>query len=57
MALEAANPNIIVAHPSEPAAELRAFLRAYKGNRVSSCSASVALPPAIPLVKAGRVKA
>jgi tripartite-type tricarboxylate transporter receptor subunit TctC len=102
VALVAASPNIIVAHPSEPAADLKAFLQAYNGKSVSYGSAgvgstphltgdhvlrvlggldavhvpfqgaapalqatvanqvplaSVALPPAIPLVKAGKVKA
>jgi tripartite-type tricarboxylate transporter receptor subunit TctC len=102
VALVAASPNIIVAHPSEPAADLKTFLQAYKGKSVSYGSAgvgstphltgdhvlrvlggldavpvpfqgaapalqatvanqvplaSVALPPAIPLVKAGKVKA
>jgi tripartite-type tricarboxylate transporter receptor subunit TctC len=102
VALVAASPNIIVAHPSEPAADLKAFLLAHKGKSVSYGSAgvgstphlsgdhvlrvlggldavhvpyqgaapalqatvanqvplaSVALPPAIPLVKAGKVKA
>ena len=100
--LVAASPNIIVAHPSEPAADLKEFLRNHKGKSVSYGSAgvgstphltadhvlrvlggldavhvpyqgaapalqatvanqvpiaSVALPPAVPLVKAGRVKA
>ena len=98
----AASPNIIVAHPSEPAADLRQFLQLSKGKPVSYGSAgvgstphltadhvlrvlgkldavhvpfqgaapalnatvanqvpiaSVALPPAVPLVKAGKVKA
>ena len=102
VALVAASPNIIVAHPSEPAADLKAFLAANKGKSVSFGSAgvgstphltgdhvlrvlggldvvhvpyqgaapalqatvanqvplaSVALPPAVPLVKAGKVKA
>jgi tripartite-type tricarboxylate transporter receptor subunit TctC len=102
IALVAASPNIIVAHPSEPANDLKEFLRAYKGKSVSYGSAgvgstphltadhvlrvlggldavhvpyqgaapalqatvanqvplaSVALPPAVPLVKAGKVKA
>jgi tripartite-type tricarboxylate transporter receptor subunit TctC len=102
VALVAASPNIIVAHPSEPAPDLKAFLKAYKGKSVSYGSAgvgstphltadhvlrvlggldavhvpyqgaapalqatvanqvplaSVALPPAVPLVKAGKVKA
>jgi tripartite-type tricarboxylate transporter receptor subunit TctC len=102
VALVAASPNIIVAHPSEPANNLKEFLAAYKGKSVSYGSAgvgstphltadhvlrvlggldavhvpyqgaapalqatvanqvqlaSVALPPAIPLVKAGKVKA
>jgi tripartite-type tricarboxylate transporter receptor subunit TctC len=102
VALVAASPNIIVAHPSEAAADLKSFLRAYKGKSVSYGSAgvgstphltgdhvlrvlggldavhvpyqgaapalqatvanqvplaSVALPPAIPLVKANKVKA
>jgi len=100
--LVAASPNIIVAHPSELAADLKEFLRNHKGKSVSYGSAgvgstphltadhvlrvlggldavhvpyqgaapalqatvanqvsiaSVALPPAVPLVKAGRVKA
>jgi tripartite-type tricarboxylate transporter receptor subunit TctC len=98
----AASPNIIVAHPSEPAADLKAFMAGHKGKPVSYGSAgvgstphltadhvlrvlgkldavhvpfqgaapalnatmanqvplaSVALPPAVPLVKAGKVKA
>ena len=98
----AASPNIIVAHPSEPAADLKQFLQMSKGKPVSYGSAgvgstphltadhvlrvlgkldavhvpfqgaapalnatvanqvpiaSVALPPAVPLVKAGKVKA
>jgi tripartite-type tricarboxylate transporter receptor subunit TctC len=98
----AAGPNIIVAHPSEPAADLRQFIAQNKGKPVSYGSAgvgstphltadhvlrvlgkldavhvpfqgagpalnatlanqvplaSVALPPAVPLVKAGKVKA
>ncbi len=98
----AAGPNIIVAHPSEPAADLRQFIAQHKGRAVSYGSAgvgstphltadhvlrvlgkldavhvpfqgagpalnatlanqvplaSVALPPAVPLVKAGKVKA
>jgi tripartite-type tricarboxylate transporter receptor subunit TctC len=98
----AASPNIIVAHPSEPAADLKQFLQLSKGKPVSYGSAgvgstphltadhvlrvlgkldavhvpfqgaapalnatmanqvplaSVALPPAVPLVKAGKVKA
>lgn len=102
VAVVAASPNIIVAHPSEPAADLKAFLLAHKGKSVSYGSAgvgstphltgdhvlrvlggldavhvpyqgaapalqatvanqvalaSVALPPAVPLVKAGKVKA
>ncbi len=102
VALVAVSPNILVAHPSEPAANLREFLKAYKGKSVSYGSAgvgstphltgdhvlrvlggldavhvpyqgaapalqatvanqvpvaSVALPPAVPLIKAGRVKA
>jgi tripartite-type tricarboxylate transporter receptor subunit TctC len=100
--LMAASPNILVAHPSEPAADLKAFLRAHKGQRVAYGSAgvgstphltadhvlrvlggldavhvpyqgaapalqataanqvplaSVALPPAVPLVRGGKVKA
>ena len=102
VALVAVSPNVLVAHPSEPAADLREFLRLHKGKPVSYGSAgvgstphltadhvlrvlggldvvhvpyqgaalalqataanqvqiaSVALPPAVPLVKAGRVKA
>ena len=98
----AASPNIIVAHPSEPAADLRQFLQMKKGQPVSYGSAgvgstphltadhvlrvlgkldavhvpyqgaapalnatvanqvpiaSVALPPAVPLIKSGKVKA
>jgi tripartite-type tricarboxylate transporter receptor subunit TctC len=98
----AARPNILVAHPSEPAADLRQFLQQAKGKSVSYGSAgvgstphltadhvlrvlggldavhvpfqgaapalgatmanqvqiaSVALPPAVPLVKSGKVKA
>jgi tripartite-type tricarboxylate transporter receptor subunit TctC len=98
----ASSPNIIVAHPSDPAADLRQFLQLNKGKPVSYGSAgvgstphlsadhvlrvlgkldavhvpfqgaapalnataanqvpiaSVALPPAVPLVKAGKVKA
>ncbi len=98
----AASPNIIVAHPSEPAADLRQYLQMHQGKPVSYGSAgvgstphlsadhvlrvlgrldavhvpfqgaapalnatlanqvpiaSVALPPAVPLVKAGKVKA
>jgi tripartite-type tricarboxylate transporter receptor subunit TctC len=98
----AASPNIIVAHSSEPAADLKSFIAANKGKSVSYGSAgvgstphltadhvlrvlgkldavhvpfqgaaqalnatlanqvqlaSVALPPAVPLVKAGKVKA
>jgi tripartite-type tricarboxylate transporter receptor subunit TctC len=98
----AAGPNIIVAHPSEPAVDLRQFIAQHKGKPVSYGSAgvgstphltadhvlrvlgkldavhvpfqgagpalnatlanqvplaSVALPPAVPLVKAGKVKA
>lgn len=98
----AASPNIIVAHASEPAADLKAFIASHKGKPVSYGSAgvgstphltadhvlrvlgkldavhvpfqgaapalnatmanqvqlaSVALPPAVPLVKAGKVKA
>jgi tripartite-type tricarboxylate transporter receptor subunit TctC len=98
----AAGPNIIVAHPSEPAADLKQFIQAYRNKPVSYGSAgvgstphlsadhvlrvlakldavhvpfqgaapalnatmanqvplaSVALPPAVPLVKAGKVKA
>lgn len=97
----AAGPNIIVAHPSEPAADLRQFIAMNKGKPVSYGSAgvgstphltgdhvlrvlgkldavhvpfqgagpalnaalanqvpiaSVALPPAVPLVKAGKLK-
>jgi tripartite-type tricarboxylate transporter receptor subunit TctC len=97
----AASPNIIVAHPSEPATDLKQFFAAYQGKPVSYGSAgvgstphltadhvlrvlgrldavhvpfqgaapalnatvanqvplaSVALPPAVPLVKAGKVK-
>ncbi len=100
--LIAASPNIIVAHPSEPANNLKDFLRANKGKSVSYGSAgigstphltgdhvlrvlggleavhipfqgaspalaatmanqvplaSVALPPAVPLVKSGKLKA
>lgn len=98
----AASPNILVAHPSNPAADLRQFLQQNKGKPVSYGSAgvgstphltadhvlrvlgkldavhvpyqgaapalnatvanqvpvaSVALPPAVPLVKGGKVKA
>ena len=98
----AASPNIIVAHPSDAAADLRDFLRLNQGKPVSYGSAgvgstphltadhvlrvlgkldavhvpfqgaapalnataanqvpiaSVALPPAVPLVKAGKLKA
>ncbi|MEO6410514.1 MAG: tripartite tricarboxylate transporter substrate binding protein [Burkholderiaceae bacterium] len=98
----AASPNIIVAHPSNPAADLRDFLRLNQGKPVSYGSAgvgstphltadhvlrvlgkldavhvpfqgaapalnataanqvpiaSVALPPAVPLVKAGKLRA
>lgn len=98
----AASPNIIVAHPSEPASDLKEFMLANKSKPVSYGSAgvgstphltadhvlrvlgkldavhvpyqgaapalnatmagqvplaSVALPPAVPLVKAGKVKA
>lgn len=102
IALIAASPNVLIAHSSEPAANLREFLRLNKGKRVSYGSAgigstphltgdhvlrvlggvdavhvpyqgaapalqataanhvpiaSIALPPAIPLVRAGKVKA
>jgi len=101
VALIADSPNILVAHSSEPAANLKDFLRLYKGKSVSYGSAgvgstphltgdhvlrllggldavhvpyqgaapalqataanqvqvaSIALPPAIPLVRSGRVK-
>lgn len=101
VALVAASPNIIVAHSSEPAADLKAYLLANKGKSVSYGSAgigstphltadhvlrvlggldavhvpyqgaapalqatvanqvpiaSVALPPAIPLIRGGQVK-
>lgn len=98
----AASPNILVAHPSDPAADLRQFLQQRRGKPISYGSAgvgstphltadhvlrvlgkldavhvpfqgaapalnaamanqvtvaSVALPPAVPLVKGGKVKA
>jgi tripartite-type tricarboxylate transporter receptor subunit TctC len=98
----ASSPNIIVAHPSEPASDLKSFIASHRGKPVSYGSAgigstphltadhvlrvlgrldavhvpfqgaapalnatmanqvplaSVALPPAVPLVKSGRVKA
>jgi tripartite-type tricarboxylate transporter receptor subunit TctC len=100
--LIAISPNIIVAHPSEPSADLKEFIRNYKGKNVSYGSAgvgstphltgdhvlrvlgkldaihipfqgaapalnatmanqvqlaSVALPPAVPLIKSGKLKA
>ena len=45
VALVAASPNILVAHPSEPAADLKEFLRAYKGKSVSYGSAGVGSTP------------
>jgi tripartite-type tricarboxylate transporter receptor subunit TctC len=102
VALVAASPNIIVAHPGEAATDLKSYLRTQTGKSVSYGSAgvgstphltadhvlrvlggldavhvpfqgaapalqatvanqvplaSVALPPAVPLVKAGKVKA
>lgn len=100
--LIAISPNIIVSHPSEPSADLKEFIRNYKGKNVSYGSAgigstphltgdhvlrvlgkldaihipfqgaapalnatmanqvqlaSVALPPAVPLIKSGKLKA
>ena len=100
--LVASSPNILVAHPSEPANDLKEYLRMNKGKSISYGSAgigstphltgdhilralagndavhipfqgaspalaatmanqvplaSVALPPAVPLVKTGKVKA
>jgi tripartite-type tricarboxylate transporter receptor subunit TctC len=100
--LIAVSPNIIVSHPSEPSADLKEFLRNYKGKNVPYGSAgigstphltgdhvlrvlgkldathipfqgaapalnatmanqvllaSVALPPAVPLIKSGKLKA
>lgn len=102
IALIAASPNVLIAHPSEPANNLKDFLRQNKGKKVSYGSAgigstphltgdhvlrvlggldtthvpfqgaapalqataanhvpiaSIALPPAVPLVRAGKVKA
>ena len=41
----AASPNIIVAHPSEPAADLKQFLQMSKGKPVSYGSAGVGSTP------------
>ena len=102
IALMADSPNVLIAHPSEPATNLKDFLRLNKGKSVSYGSAgigstphltgdhvlrvlggldaihvpyqgaapalqataanhvpiaSIALPPAVPLVRAGKVKA